>query len=60
MTVAFAIFLALHGLIHLLGFAKAFGLTDLPQLTRPVSSTLGVMWLMAACLFVAAAISIFV
>lgn len=55
MSVAFAIFLVLHGLIHLLGFAKAFGWADLPQLTRPISPVLGMLWLLAALLFVSAA-----
>ena len=60
MTVVFAIVLVVHGLIHLLGFAKAFGLADLPQLTQPISPFLGVLWLIAAFLFLAAAGSLFV
>jgi hypothetical protein len=48
MAVVFASFLALHGLIHLLGFAKAFGLARLPQLTQPIGPLLGLLWLMAA------------
>jgi hypothetical protein len=47
--------LALHGLIHLMGFAKAFGLLALPQLTRPISRPVGVVWLAAALLTVGAA-----
>ena len=31
-----AVLLAVHGLIHLMGFAKAFGYAELPQLTQPV------------------------
>src|SRR5918995_216831 len=31
MTLVFAIVLVVHGLIHLLGFAKAFQLADLPE-----------------------------
>ena len=38
MTTIFAIVLVVHGVIHLLGFAKAFGLAELPQLTQPISS----------------------
>jgi len=37
MRVAFALALVVHGLIHLLGVAKAFGFAELPQLTRPIS-----------------------
>ena len=46
MTVVFAVVLVVHGLIHVLGFVKAFGLADLPQLTQPVSPSLGVLWLL--------------
>ena len=37
MTLVFATFLVLHGLIHAFGFAKAFGFAELPQLTEPIS-----------------------
>ena len=60
MIVVFAIVLVVHGLIHLLGFAKAFGFADLPQLRQPVSPFMGVLWLIAALLFLAAAGSLFV
>jgi hypothetical protein len=39
-----------HGLIHLMGVAKAFGLAELPQLTRPISRERGLLWLAAAAL----------
>ena len=55
-----ALFLVLHGLIHLLGFAKAQGLAELPQLTRPISPLFGALWLTAAVLFVSAAVALFV
>jgi hypothetical protein len=60
MTTAFAIVLVVHGLIHLLGVAKAFGLADLPQLTHPIPPLLGTLWLLAALLFVSAAAALFV
>jgi Family of unknown function (DUF6544) len=59
MTIAFAIVVVVHGLIHLLGVAKAFGLADLPQLTQPVAPAMGVLWLIAAGLFLATAGSLF-
>ena len=59
MMAAFAIVLVLHGLIHFLGFAKAFGLADLTQLTQPISPFLGALWLIAGLLFLAAAVSLF-
>jgi hypothetical protein len=55
MASIFAVLLVVHGLIHLLGFAKAFGFADLPQLTQPISPFLGVLWLLAALLFLATA-----
>jgi hypothetical protein len=59
MTAVFAIVLIAHGLIHLLGFAKAFGLTELPQLTQPIFPSLGVIWGLSALLFVAAGVALF-
>lgn len=47
--------LALHGLIHLMGFAKAFGLAELPQLTQPISRAMGLAWLGAAAALLATA-----
>jgi hypothetical protein len=44
----FAGLIVLHGLIHVAGFAKAFGLAELPQLTQPISRSVGVVWLAAA------------
>ena len=60
MSTMFALLLVAHGLIHLLGFAKAFQLADLPQLTQPISPFVGVLWLAAAVMFVAAAASLVV
>jgi hypothetical protein len=51
-----AAILIVHGLIHLMGFAKAFGYASLPQLTSPISRELGVVWLIAGLLVCASAI----
>ena len=59
MTAVFAIVLIAHGLIHLLGFAKAVGLADLPQLTGHISPLFGTLWLTAGLLFLGAAGSLF-
>jgi hypothetical protein len=59
MTLVFAAILAVHGLIHLLGVAKAFGLAELPQLTQPVTPVYGAFWLAAALLFLTAAVALF-
>jgi hypothetical protein len=47
MTIGLAVFLVGHGLIHLLGVAKALEVAELPQLTRPIGSAMGIVWLAA-------------
>ena len=42
-----------HGLIHLLGAAEGLRWTDVPQLTRSMSTGAGIAWLAIAALFVA-------
>jgi hypothetical protein len=48
--------LAIHGAIHAAGFAKAYGLAEVPQLGRPISRAEGVVWLVAGIGFVATAV----
>lgn len=43
----FLIILVLHGLIHLVGFVKAFGLAEIGQMTQVISKPLGLGWLLA-------------
>lgn len=50
MKAVFLIFILIHGLIHLLGFTKAFQLADVSQLTQPVSKPAGILWLLTAVL----------
>lgn len=59
MLIAFTILLVVHGLIHLLGPAKAFHWAELPELTQPISPLFGALWLVAAVLFLVAAVSVF-
>ncbi len=49
----FVTLLAIHGLVHALGFARAFGVADLTGLTQPISRPLGALWLVAGIAFVA-------
>src|SRR5215213_4010786 len=58
-VIVFAILLVVHGLIHLLGAAKAFRWAELPQLTQPISPAAGVLWLVSAGLFLATAVALF-
>jgi hypothetical protein len=56
----FALFVVGHGLIHLMGPAKAFGFAELPQLTQPVSKAMAIVWLLAAVALLATAGTILV
>jgi hypothetical protein len=51
--------LLLHGLIHLMGFAKAFGYAELPQLTQPISKPMGLTWLVVTGLFLLTVAALF-
>ena len=55
MRIALAVLITLHGLIHVLGAAKAFGWVDVGQLHAPISSAAGVLWLSTAVLLIVAA-----
>ena len=48
MKTLFFIIILLHGLIHLMGFAKAFDLAEISELTLPISRKWGAVWLIAA------------
>ncbi len=48
------ILLAAHGVMHLLGFAKAFGFAKLPSLSMPLSRMSGALWGVTAVLFLVA------
>lgn len=55
----FAAVLAVHGLVHLMGPAKAFGWGNPSPLTQPVTPVIGGLWLTAALLFLATAVTFF-
>ena len=46
------VIIIIHGLIHLLGFVKAFNLARVSQLTAIISRPLGIIWLLATILFI--------
>lgn len=51
MRTIFLIIVLLHGLVHLLGFVKAFGFKEIKELTLPISKPEGTVWVIAAVLF---------
>jgi hypothetical protein len=51
--IALSLVILVHGLIHIMGFVKAFDLAEINQLTREISRPMGIAWLAATLLFVA-------
>ncbi|MEZ4990491.1 MAG: DUF6544 family protein [Saprospiraceae bacterium] len=60
LRIAFLLVIILHGLIHFMGFAKAFGLAELEQLTLPISRSKGIWWLLAAIFILVSAALFFI
>ncbi|WP_034258862.1 DUF6920 family protein [Altibacter lentus] len=56
MKVVFVILLALHGLIHSIGFVKAFELATIDQFQTSVTKPQGILWGLATLLFLVAAV----
>ncbi|GGM40614.1 hypothetical protein GCM10011351_28520 [Paraliobacillus quinghaiensis] len=54
----FLFLIFIHGLIHLMGFLKAFRMAELNQLTIQISKPIGLLWLITAILFLLALFSI--
>ena len=50
----FAFIMLIHGLIHFMGFAKAYNYGNITQLTKYISKPVGVLWLITAILFIVA------
>lgn len=56
MRIALIIILAIHGIIHLFGFLKAFGIAKFDEVSNPISKPYGIVWLIAFILFTASLI----
>jgi hypothetical protein len=52
MKILFFLIVLLHGLIHLLGFVKGFGLKEVKELSLPISKPMGLFWMFSFLLFV--------
>jgi len=59
MKMILLIIIVLHGLLHLLGFTKAFNLPSANQLSQNISKINGMLWLTSAILFIITAILLF-
>lgn len=56
LRIFFLLLVTTHGLIHLMGFAKAFQFAEIKQLTTTISKPVGFMWFLATFLFVITAV----
>lgn len=56
----FAFVVLIHGLIHMMGFAKAFGYGDMKSLLIPISKPVGMVWFFTTWLFVVGAVLLLV
>ena len=48
--------IGLHGIIHLFGFFKAFGIFEFNGISHPISKTFGIVWLLTFVLFTIATV----
>lgn len=52
----FAFIILIHGLIHMMGFAKAYNSGNITRLSKDISKPVGIFWLITACFFIAATV----
>ena len=46
----------IHGLVHFIGFSKAFNYGNITQLTKEITKPIGTLWILTAFLFIVTAI----
>jgi len=51
MRITLIILIGIHGIIHLFGFFKAFGISEFNAISQPISKTYGIFWLLTFLLF---------
>ena len=56
MRLTLILLIIIHGLIHLMGFCKAFGILDIKELSLPISKPYGIVWLLSFLFLISAAI----
>jgi hypothetical protein len=60
MRIALTLLLGVHGIIHLFGFFKAFGVSEFNAISQQISKTHGIIWLLTFLLFASTIILILV
>ncbi|MCK0144915.1 hypothetical protein MWU78_04550 [Arenibacter sp. F26102] len=53
MRIALALLMIVHGLIHIVGFTKAYQFGSISQFTKEISRPMGILWFVSALLFIA-------
>jgi len=56
MRIALILLIGIHGIIHLFGFLKAFGISEFTAISQPIPKTFGLVWLLTFLLFALAII----
>ncbi len=51
--IIFMVIIGFHGLIHLMGFVKAFNFAEIKELSLPISKSLGIIWFVTFLFFTA-------
>jgi len=51
MRIALTILIGIHGIIHLFGFFKAFGVSEFNAISQSISKTCGIFWFLTFLLF---------
>ena len=52
LKIIFLLIFTIHGIIHLLGFIKAYDITEVKQLKQEISKPMGLFWLLTGILFI--------
>src|SRR6056297_383486 len=60
MRIALIILIGIHGIIHLFGFFKAYGISEFNAISQPISKTFGIFWFLAFLLLIFTVILFFV
>lgn len=56
MKYVFSLLIVFHGLVHFMGFAKAFNMGELEELTKEVTKPMGTLWFFTGVLFIISSI----
>jgi hypothetical protein len=59
MRIVFVLLLIVHGVIHFMGFAKAFQWGNMVQFTKEISRPMGILWFFVGLLFLLTALGMF-